>query len=198
MAEVKILIEGYAREIGGEEFASSTTSLILSGNKKIIVDPGCNRQLLLGSLNKEGMTASEIDFVVLTHTHLDHSLLAGVFRNARILDNSDIYSWDSKIGQHGGSVMGTNIKIIQTPGHDQFHCSIVADDIELGKVVIAGDVFWWSDTETPEKDFDGLINHPDLYVKNEGELIASRKDILKIADYIIPGHGKTFKVEKED
>jgi len=31
---------------------------------------------------------------------------------------------------------------------------------------------------------------------NTETLIASRKKIIEVADYIIPGHGKMFKVEK--
>jgi hypothetical protein len=41
-----------------------------------------------------------------------------------------------------------------------------------------------------------LMERKDPYVKNESQLIESRKKILKIADYIIPGHGKMFKVKK--
>jgi len=40
MAEVKVLIEGYAREEGDSEVASSTTTLIRNKDLKIIVDPG--------------------------------------------------------------------------------------------------------------------------------------------------------------
>ena len=36
----------------------------------------------------------------------------------------------------------------------------------------------------------------DPYMKNEKQLIESRRKILDIADYVIPGHGKMFKVEK--
>ena len=40
------------------------------------------------------------------------------------------------------------------------------------------------------------MNHKDPYMKNEKQLMESRNKILEIADYIIPGHGKMFKVEK--
>jgi glyoxylase-like metal-dependent hydrolase (beta-lactamase superfamily II) len=196
MAKVKILIEGYVREENGTEFASSTTTLIQEVDLNIIVDPGMNRELLSEALRKENLSPDEINYVILTHYHLDHSLLAGVFEKAKILDDSDIYSWDGKIESHGGKVPGTDIKIIKTPGHDMFHCSVLVLTEDLGKVVIVGDVFWWRDNEKQKTDKESLINHKDPYVKNEEALINSRKKVLDIADYIIPGHGKMFKVEK--
>ena len=196
MAEVKILIEGYAREEDSTEFASSTTTLIQEVDLNIIVDPGMNRELLLEALRKENLSPDEINYVILTHYHLDHSLLAGVFEKAKILDDGDIYSWDGKIESHGGKVPGTDIKIIKTPGHDMFHCSVLVPTEDFGKIVIAGDIFWWRDNEKQKTDKESLINHKDPYVKNEEALINSRKKVLDIADYIIPGHGKMFKVKK--
>lgn len=142
MAKVKILIEGYAREEDSTEFASSTTTLIQEVDLNIIVDPGMNRELLLEALRKENLSPDEINYVILTHYHLDHSLLAGVFEKAKILDDGDIYSWDGKIESHGGKVPGTDIKIIKTPGHDMFHCSVLVPTEDFGKIVIAGDIFW--------------------------------------------------------
>ena len=196
MAEIKVLIEGYAKEENGAEFASSTTTLIREGDLNIIVDPGMNRKLLLESLRKEGLPSDKINYVILTHYHLDHSLLAGIFKNARIMDNSDICSWDGKIEAHDGKVPGTDIEIIRTPGHDMFHCSVLVKTNEFGKVIIAGDVFWWEDSQEQKTDKESLMKHKDPYMKNEEELTNSRKKILELADYIIPGHGKMFKVEK--
>jgi glyoxylase-like metal-dependent hydrolase (beta-lactamase superfamily II) len=194
MAKVKILIKGYAREKNGEEFASSTTTLIQNSNLNIIVDPGMNREVLLGGLAKESLKTEDINFVIVTHTHLDHSLLVGIFENAKVLDNSDIYSFDSKIGGHEGRVPNTDIEIIKTPGHDQFHCSVLVKTEDLGKVVIAGDVFWWLDKEEQKTDKQSLLEHEDPYVKDEKALKESRERILNLADYIIPGHGEMFRV----
>ncbi|TRZ79827.1 MBL fold metallo-hydrolase [bacterium] len=196
MAKVKILIEGYAKEEDGTEFASSTATLIQEVDLNIIVDPGMNRELLLEALRKENLSPNKINYVILTHNHLDHSLLTGVFEKAKILDNEDIYSWDGKIESHGGKIPGTDIEIIKTPGHDIFHCSVLVQDENLGKVVIAGDVFWWEDSQEQKTDKESLIKLQDPYVKNEEDLINSRKKVLAFADYIIPGHGKPFKVEK--
>lgn len=193
MAKIKVLIKGYAKEINKEEFASSTTTLIQDEGIRVVVDPGMNRKTLLEGLLKEKLSLEDINFVIVTHTHLDHSLLAGIFRNAKILDNSDIFSFNGQISEHEGKVPGTNIEIIKTPGHDQFHCSVLVNTKDLGKVVIAGDVFWWADDEKQKIDKQSLLEKKDPYVKDEKALRESREKILEVADYIIPGHGEMFK-----
>ena len=195
MAEVKVLIEGYAKEIENGWLASSTTTLIKINGKNIIVDPGCNQKKLIDSLSATNLKTADINFVLLTHTHTDHALLAGVFENAKVLNDTEIYDNDTQI-EHNGKIPETDIEIIPTPGHDQFHCSLIVNDDKLGKVVVAGDVFWWNDSEEQKTDTENLMNHPDLYVKDENILKESRKKILEIADYIIPGHGKMWKVKK--
>ena len=193
MAKVKILIKGYAKVKNGEEMASSTVVFIQDNGLNIIVDPGMNRELLLGALLKEGLKIGDIHFVIVTHTYLDHSLLAGIFENARILDDSSVYSFDGRIGEHEGKVPNTDIEIIKTPGHDQFHCSVLVKTEELGRVAIAGDVFWWRDEEEQKTDRQSLLEHKDAYVKDERALRESREKILNMADYIVPGHGEMFK-----
>jgi len=196
MTKIKILINGYAKEIGGVEYASSSVTLIREHNLNILVDTGMNRKLLLNSLKKEGLTPKDINFVVLTHTHIDHCLLAGIFENARILDDSSIYSFDGKITEHQKKIPGADIEIVSTPGHDQSHCSVLISTDKYGKVVIAGDLFWWSDKDKQSVDKKSLLTLNDPYVKDKKSLDKSRKKILKIANYIIPGHGKPFKVLK--
>jgi glyoxylase-like metal-dependent hydrolase (beta-lactamase superfamily II) len=43
-------------------------------------------------------------------------------------------------------VLGENIEILETPGHTLEHLSLLVNTPK-GKVVIAGDVFWWTDNE---------------------------------------------------
>lgn len=196
MTEVKVLITGFAQEYDGFERVSPSVVLIKTNQAKIIVDPGFNRQAILDSLNKEGITTDQIDFVLLTHTHLDHCALAGMFENAIILDNSDQFIQDGTIKRQDKNLLSDDIQIIDTPGHDQFHCSIAVKTEYMGIVVIAGDIFWWLDGNEPNKDCASLLSLEDPYVKDQAALIESRKKILDIADYIIPGHGGIIKVEK--
>ncbi|NYZ76784.1 MBL fold metallo-hydrolase [Candidatus Micrarchaeota archaeon] len=179
MNEVKVLLEGRAKKTHEGWDANSAVVLVKSDGKKIIVDPGCEKKRLIDALKKEKLSAKQIDYVVLTHSHEDHAMLAGIFRNAKIITK-------------GNSVPGTGVRLLKTPGHTSDHISVVVNARE-GKYVIAGDVFWWMDGEEQVID----INKEDpACVSNMGELVESRKALLGIADYIIPGHGKIFKVEK--
>ena len=71
----------------------------------------------------------------------------------------------------------------------------MANTEEFGKVAIVGDVFWWRTGEMQQTDTEALINHNDPYVKNGDQLVESRRKVLEIADYIVPGHGRMFKAK---
>ena len=194
MAELKVLIEGYAKEGEDYESASSTTVLIKDGKLNIIVDPGMNRKFLMNALKKENLMPKDIDYVILSHYHLDHSLLTGIFENAKIIYANDIYSFEGKISERG-KIFSNNIEIIKTPGHNS-DCRTILVKTEKGVIAICEDVFWWRDNEKQKIDEKSLINHEDPYATDKEKLKASRKKLLEVADYIIPGHGKMFKVNK--
>lgn len=179
MNEVKILFEGYARKTPEGWDANSTCVLVKSKGRNIIVDPGCNREKLLDALEREHLTLDDIDYVVLTHGHDDHALLADIFRNAEVITE-------------GNSVPGTDVELLSTPGHTRSHISVAVRTPE-GTYVIAGDVFWWTDEEEQKVDINKKDNVP---VFDMEKLVESRKKILEMADYVIPGHGKIFRVEK--
>lgn len=192
MTQIKILIEGYAKQTNNGWLANSTVTLVKANGKNIIVDPGFDREKLSNALKKDNLKISDIDFVFLTHGHIDHSLLAGIFENAKIVDELYVYQKDSII-KHNGIIPDTGLKVIRTPGHMEEHCSLIIET-EKGVYVVAGDVFWWMEGEKQEVNIDKPDGDPEHM--NIQKLIASRKKILEIADWIIPGHGKMFKVKK--
>ena len=195
MAKIKILIEGYAKELKKGWLASSTCCFIKSGNKNIITDPGCNRKKLLAALKKEHLKPTNIDYVFLSHCHIDHVLLASLFTNAKFVtfDTNLLYDQDLML-EFDKHVLGKDIEILETPGHVLEHFSLLVNTSQ-GKIALAGDVIWWTEGE---KQIMDVKKEDDSHPKelNMKKLIASRKKLLKIADYIIPGHGKMFKVEK--
>ena len=195
MATIKVLIEGYAKKIENGWMASSTTCLVTTDDKKIITDPGCNRQKLLKVLQEENLTTDDIDYVFLSHCHPDHVLLAGIFEKAKYVtfDSNLIYDKDllTKFDKH---VLGKDIEIIETSGHALEHLSLLVNTPQ-GKIAIAGDVFWWIDGDNQVVDVNQK-DHSKAKGMNMKSLIESRKKLLIISDYIIPGHGKMFKVNK--
>ncbi len=193
MAEIKVLIEGYAKEIKNGWTASSTVTLVKSKDKNILIDTGCNRKKLLAALAKEKVKIKDINFVVLTHSHLDHTLLAGIFENAEVLTTEEIYKNDKQTA-HNNFISEADLKIIQTPGHCNEHCSVIVP-VNKDIYVVSGDVFWWSAGEKQAINIEKIDDAHPAEV-NMKKLVESREKILQIADYIIPGHGKMFKTRK--
>jgi glyoxylase-like metal-dependent hydrolase (beta-lactamase superfamily II) len=193
MTEIKILIEGYAKKLPNGWVASSTVCLITSGDKKIITDPGCNRAKLLEAFKKEGLTTGDIDYVFLSHQHPDHILLAGIFENAKFVTYDTNLTYDNDhLTEFNAHSLGDDIEIIQTPGHVLEHISLLVTTAE-GKVGIAGDAIWWLEDEEQNFDIDQQ-DHSQAKGMNMETLVESRKKLIGLADYIIPGHGKIFKV----
>ncbi len=187
MTKVKVITQGYAKETKNGWLASSTTTLIEDSEKKIIVDPGINKPLLIKNLKKEGLTPNDIDIVFMTHYHPDHMFLASIFEKAIAMDGDTIYEKDKET-EYEGSIPGTDVKVIPTPGHAHEHCALLVKT-NKGNVVIAADVFWWMDNEKQKVD----INKEDPFTKDKKALVQSRKKLLEISDWIIPGHGRMFK-----
>lgn len=194
MAEVKVLVEGYAKELENGWSACSTSVLIKSGDNLIVFDPGCNREKLLGALKKEKLEPKDIDFVVLSHNHLDHSSLVGIFENAKIISSEGLIYDGDLMTEIEDNVLGESVSIIETPGHCSEHISLVVDT-ERGKCVLAGDVFWWSEGEEQVVNVDKEDDsHPAEL--NMDELKKSRRKLLELGDWIIPGHGGIVEVKK--
>ena len=191
MNKVKVLVEGYAKvNADGTWDASSSITLIDTGSKKIIVDPGCNRKLLLNSLLNEKLTTGDIDVVFITHYHPDHCLLMGVFEKAVVMESIQ-YQKGPIGGDMGNEIPETDIKIIKTPGHSPDHSSLLVET-KKGRVLVGADIFWWKENEEQEID----VEKNDDFASDMKTLVETRKEVLKIADFIIPGHGKMFRVEK--
>lgn len=190
MNTIEILIEGYAKVTDTGWIASGTTTLITTDSgKRIIIDPGANREKLLEKLAEKSLQVDDIEYVFLTHYHLDHALLMGIFPKASIITFESITT-----GEKGELVPAlipdTDISILKTPGHEYAGASLVIPT-ENGTVVAAGDVFWF---EEEEQQLD--IEAKDDFATDREALIKSRKEVMDIADWIIPGHGKMIRINK--
>jgi len=194
MSTFKILVDGIAKAAGNGWIAYPNTVLIEDSGKKILVDPGMNGELLLKGMEKEGLKKEDIDLIFLTHHHIDHILNVRLFPETDLCDVTD-YNRDGKIITHDGKIPGTNIKIVKTPGHATEHASLIIET-EKGKVCIGGDLVWWIETEEQKTTREEILNKKDPCAVNVDQLKESRQKILGQVDYIIPGHGKMFKVSK--
>jgi glyoxylase-like metal-dependent hydrolase (beta-lactamase superfamily II) len=200
MPEIKVLIVGN-HHVGPEEGRvdlNSTVTLIKS-NKNILVDTGSfkDEQELINALDKEGLSVDDIDLVVLTHLHLDHILNVHLFKNSKILCKfSPKYPGQTHFPQEGcirrteiidGTEIADGVYTMLTPGHTWDSISVVVET-EEGKVIISGDAL-------AAEEYSNLDKKPFEVATFDMKLFdESRKKILAKADYVIPGHGKKFKV----
>lgn len=199
MAEVKVIIEGTHNPLGGEKLKVNATVTLIKSDKNILVDTGYfnEREIIISKLKEENLTHESIDIVILTHTHLDHIVNTYLFPNAKIFCKlRKNYSGQFHIPSEGclerfdlkdGVELAKDVSILLTPGHTEDHISVVVKT-NKGIVVIAGDAL------ASESLMD--INKQPLLAADFNDFNESRKKILKIADYIVPGHGNIFQVKK--
>ncbi len=192
MANVKVLIQGYAKkDPSGKWDATSTTTLVRSEGQNVLIDPGLFPKDIQAALEKENLQINDIDLVVSSHSHQDHS------RNAKLFDKARVFNPFAQYKQIPESLVipGTKIYVIYTPGHTDKHAAFLVETAE-GKCAIAGDVIWWEDDEEQKTDIKSLMEHTDPVAKDPALLRESREKLFAIADYIIPGHGKMFRIPK--
>ncbi|MCD4760513.1 MBL fold metallo-hydrolase [bacterium] len=196
MAQVKVLVAGKHEKLDDKLVIGATVTLIKS-DKNIIVDPGyfTDQEKMLENLAKERLKPDDIDIVFLTHLHLDHLANVALFRNSHIYcklyggDYPGQYhiankGWVIRTDIKDGLNLAKDVEFLLTPGHVEDHVSLVVDT-EDGKVVIAGDAL-------PNKEMVDIDKKPFLY-SNLENYNSSRKKILKLAKFIVPGHGDIFK-----
>jgi len=188
MAEVKVLIKGYttadSKASSGEEKTSPTIALVRDKGIIMVVDPGCleSQQALIDALKKEGLSIKDVNVVCITHSHIDHYMNIGMFPEAKALEFFGL--WHKNTVDDWKEQFTEDIKIIKTPGHDKTSITLLVKTAK-GIVAICGDVFWKENSPAE-----------DPYANNPKKLKETRNKILKLADWIVPGHGDMYKVKK--
>jgi glyoxylase-like metal-dependent hydrolase (beta-lactamase superfamily II) len=193
LAQVKVLLPGYFQWLGKNKLkfkASSTVTLIQDNGYNILVDTGNEEveKYLLKALNQQGLKPENIDYLIITHHHPDHVGNKHLFKKAIKTDYLTSYKKgqfliDFDIINKGKNIITDNVSIISTPGHSLDGCSVIAET-DKGIIAVSGDLFVKKQEEK------------NLVIQNKKEYNKNKKKIIKLADYIIPGHGRMFKVKK--
>lgn len=154
--------------------ARSSVTLISTDTLRIVVDTGLKGEdeIIVERLAESGLNPEDIDSVINTHAHQDHTGNNFLFSSANVLSPKE------------GDLITPGVKIMDTPGHSMDSISVVVESQNV--VVLAGDAL---------PTFSNYIKGvPPAYHIDKGMACRSMSRILKIADVVIPGHDRPFSV----
>lgn len=196
MYEVIVLKEGYKICEGhGQQKACGSITLV-KGPRNIIVDTGnpWDKDLILEGLKKHGLSLDKIEYAVCTHGHSDHVGNLNLFSNAIHIVSTDVCAGDlylrHEFKQGIPYEIDDDIEVVSTPGHTGADVSVIVRNTDLGTVAVTGDLFECMEDLEDYTLWQESSENPELQQQN-------RLEILRFADWIVPGHGKMFKVPHE-
>ena len=166
--------------------ASSSVTLVEAMGKKIIVDTGSPRdsEKIQADLRSMKVQPGEIDIVVNTHLHIDHSGCNELFPNA--LSYAHRFE-EPPIGStriSGALTLLPGVEIVPTPGHTEGSISVFVSAEK--RYAICGDAI-------PTKaNYDAHV--PPFVAFDKNLATKSMEMILDWAQVVVPGHGDPFDV----
>uniref|UniRef100_A0AC35GEE2 Metallo-beta-lactamase domain-containing protein n=1 Tax=Panagrolaimus sp. PS1159 TaxID=55785 RepID=A0AC35GEE2_9BILA len=200
-AYVTLLREGFFHQIESNQFSFvASITLIRDSGKVILVDTGLatdinGRTDLIQKLSQLNIAPPLVDYVITTHGHPDHSGNTNNFPDS-IHYQGNLVHYRTKFNiselAHSNSIFLTpNVKLIKTPGHTSEDISVIVSNTDkYGTIAISGDIF------ISDKDID----FPMMWKKFSHDIHQqeySRRELICAANFIVPGHGKVFKVTSE-
>ena len=191
-------------------FLPVSTAVLIRGEKNIVVDPGNHHtgfygQLAIG-LKRFGVTPADIDMVVCTHCHHDHMGSAMCIPGADlVLGEGEADFCEELYGAADTearlSVMGSLIEVgrgdemelmpgvaaVSTPGHTPGHISVIAENEEGERVLVAGDAVM-TRREYSERSFSHW------YTPDQLRGLHSSLDRIQALrpTTVMPGHDRAF------
>lgn len=152
----------------------SCVYLIKINKKNIMIDTGSewNKYELIDDLKKLQITPSQIDILILTHNHPDHTGNINLLEKAKVYGSKKDFSDDFILNINNLNI--PKFKIIETPGHSKGGICILYED-----VLFSGDTIF----------HNGGIGRMDLQGGSESEMRKSLSKLEKINYKILcPGH----------
>lgn len=190
-AQVVVLQPGYAvwqKRLKAQK-ADGTISLIKS-SQNIIVDTGLpkDKEIILKKLKANGLTPGKIDYVICTHGDADHISNNNLFPKAVLIVGFDIYHGDIASFFQKNFKIDDNVTVTAMTGHDERSIGVLVKTTQ-GLVAITGDLFEYENDWKQAKEWIAFSKQPKSHIKN-------RAKVWELADFIIPGHGPMFAVDK--
>lgn len=162
--------------------ASSSVTLIIAGSRKIVVDTGKeeDRSVIKERLELQGLSPDDVDLVINTHGHPDHSGNNSLFTRAPVLSGVD----DGDLKE--GDIVAPGVWILETPGHTLDSISVVCESDR--RIVMAGDAL---------PLFANYLKDlpPRLHIDRDLAMESMRR-VADLADLVVPGHDLPFLVRE--
>lgn len=205
---IQTVLQGYSLSSNLGSFAFCGITLI-KGTKTTLVDTGHvgRRSILTERLKALGYGVNDIDQVVLTHAHWDHSLNIDVFPNAEILLHSNEREYvrnpkaedyatpryvsamleSSKLREvHEGEEIDDGVRVLSTPGHSKGSLSLLVEQAD-GAAAVCGDAL--------PNSLSVASHMPRLVFWNVEDAQRSIRTLLERAQAFYPGHDRPFRVD---
>jgi N-acyl homoserine lactone hydrolase len=187
MATLDILTVGeLVRDADGRILeAHSTAVLVRSEGRVIVVDTSSSdrRPHLQTAFRQLKVLPRDVDTVVLTHAHYDHTGNIGMFPKAEVLLHAGEEEGIPGARRIDGDLQLTReVRLVHTPGHTPGSMSVFVTGDR--RYAIAGDA-------VPLKE-NYLRNRPPGHVCDAVLALESLKKITDYAEVVIPGHDRPF------
>ncbi len=183
---------------------------LIRGEHLTVVDVGyqARRELLTERLAAVGVRPEEVERIVLTHAHWDHSLNLAYFPNAEVFIHNDEYEYSQHphpedwatpafIGDllnrakkittlRHGDELEAGVRIMHVPGHSPGSLAVLVENSE-GIVGLVGDAL-------PGRAA-ALLPTPTARIVfwDEAEAERSARKLLDTCTLVFPGHDRPFR-----
>jgi N-acyl homoserine lactone hydrolase len=210
VVEIEVITQGFG--VGTNEGMISYCGItLIRGEHNTLVDIGypARRAILLQRLAEKGLQATDIDRIVITHAHWDHSLNLLMFPNAEVIVSQDEYDYiqhphaldqatplylpdilnraKSVLTVRDGEELEPGVRTLLVPGHSPGSLAILAETAD-GIVGMTGDALPSRKAATANPPTAGLI-----FYDEEAAEVSARK-ILDSCDIVYPGHDRAFAI----
>lgn len=191
-------------------FLPVSSTVLIRGEKNILIDPN-NHHIgfygLLGlALKEKGLSFDDIDVVVVTHWHHDHSANVGMFKGELVVGNGELEFGKEVYGEEeiNGKIKNYSkvveiddvyeitpgVKVYYTPGHTPGSICVFVDD-GIQRTAVMGDSIM-----TKKEWIEEKYSH--WYTKEQLDGLSKTAKLFKSFNptSVIPGHDRIFSVKK--